>query len=105
VGNRIQGLDSQSVETGANWPVESVRRATPAGDASGASSSSADQVHITDSAIRLANMTQALKDTPDIDGARVQAVQQQLANGQYQVNPGQIADRLLQLEGDLSAAG
>jgi flagellar biosynthesis anti-sigma factor FlgM len=42
--------------------------------------------------------------TPEINSARVAAVQQAIASGQYKINPERIANRLVQLDQDLSNA-
>ena len=61
-------------------------------------------MHITQSARSLQSLSQAVQDSPDVDTARVSAVQQQIESGQYTVNPDRIASRLLQLEQDLRSA-
>jgi len=53
----------------------------------------------------MANLQQAVNDVPEIDTNRVAAVQQALSSGQYKVNAGKIADRMIQLESDLRGAG
>jgi negative regulator of flagellin synthesis FlgM len=106
VANRIKGLDGGSIGPGSGNPIERISTAkpvTPAGtDASPAAET--DSVHITQSARALASLSQAVQDSPDVDNARVAAVQQQIESGQYTVNPDRIASRLLQLEQDLRHA-
>jgi flagellar biosynthesis anti-sigma factor FlgM len=63
-----------------------------------------DSVNITDTARRLLALSQAVHDTPDVDSLRVAALQQSIGSGHYSINPGRIADRLLQMEHDLSSA-
>jgi negative regulator of flagellin synthesis FlgM len=53
----------------------------------------------------LTSLQQAIKDAPDIDTSRVANVQQALSSGQYKIDAGKIADRMIQLEGDLRGAG
>jgi negative regulator of flagellin synthesis FlgM len=53
----------------------------------------------------MANLQQAVNDVPEIDTNRVAAVQQALSSGQYKVNAGKIADRMIQLESDLRGTG
>ena len=108
MANRIKGLDGGSIGTGSSNPVEPIRGSTAVKTATAgpgsSSSSQADSVHITDSARALASLSQAVSNTPDIDTGRVAAVQQALDAGQYTVNPQRIADRMVQLEGDLASA-
>jgi len=106
VANRIKGLDGGAIGPGSGNPIEKVnvsKPVTPAG-AEPSPAAETDSVHITQSARALASLSQAVQDTPDIDSARVAAVQQQIESGQYTVNPDRIASRLLQLEQDLRHA-
>ena len=50
-------------------------------------------------------LEQAIREAPDVDTQRVATLQQSIEHGQYQVDAGRIADRLLQLEGDIAASG
>lgn len=102
---RIKGSDGSTIDSGATPAVEHVRPQTAAGSGSTPSQPRADSVHITDSARQLAGLAQAIRDTPDIDARRVETLQQSIAQGQYQPDPARIADKLLQLEGDLGASG
>lgn len=104
--NRIIGLDGGSIGPGSGNPVERISISKPV-SAAGADSSPAtegDSVHITQSARSLATLSQAVKDSPEVDNGRVAAVQQQIESGQYTVNPERIASRLVQLEQDLHSA-
>jgi negative regulator of flagellin synthesis FlgM len=58
-------------------------------------------VHITDSARTIATLSQAVQDTPEVDGARVSTLQQTIASGNYSVDADKVAARMLQLEQDL----
>ncbi len=105
--NTIKGLDGGSIGPDASNPVEKIRAGTPVGTATAGSSSSAStdlSVHITSSARVLASLSQAVNNTPDINSARVAAVQQAIASGQYKINPERIANRLVQLDQDLGNA-
>jgi negative regulator of flagellin synthesis FlgM len=107
VPNTIKGLDGGSIGPDTSNPVEKIRGATPVGAPATGSSSSppADaSVHITSSARLLASLSQAVNNTPDINSARVAAVQQAIAAGQYKINPERIANRLVQLDQDLGNA-
>jgi negative regulator of flagellin synthesis FlgM len=107
VPNTIKGLNGGSIGPDASNPVEKVRGGIPVGTPTAGSSSStpADlSVHITSSARMLASLSQAVNNTPDINGSRVAAVQQAIASGQYEINPERIANRLVQLDQDLGNA-
>lgn len=106
MASRIKGLDGGSIGPGSGNPIEKVSISKPVTTV-GADSvpvADTDSVHITQSARSLAALAQAVHDTPEVDNARVSAVQQQIESGQYTVNPDRIASRLLQLEQDLGGA-
>jgi negative regulator of flagellin synthesis FlgM len=100
VGNKINGLDSQPVTTGSGRPV-----ARTQGPVAGAPSEQAPagtaEVHITDTASRLAALEQAVRDLPSVDEARVTQVRSALEDGSYVVRPAHIADNLLKMEQSL----
>lgn len=102
--SRIKGPDSQVVGTGTSRPVERVRRTSETGAAVSTVDHTTENVQITDTAHQMNALSQAIGNTPDVDTQRVAAVQQSVDQGQYQINSGRIADRMLQLEGDLSAS-
>jgi negative regulator of flagellin synthesis FlgM len=60
-------------------------------------------VRITDQARQLAAMEHALIDVPAVNETRVAAIRLAIEQGQYQVNPERIADKLLRTERELSA--
>jgi negative regulator of flagellin synthesis FlgM len=105
VANRIKGLDGGSIGPGSSNPIEKIRVSKPvkSAGAEASATSETDSVHITQSARSLAALSQAIQDAPDVDTARVAAVQQAIDGGQYTINPERIASRLLQLEQDLGA--
>jgi negative regulator of flagellin synthesis FlgM len=106
VADRIKGLDSSSIgASSTGTPIEQIRTATPVNPQGGGTSQpSVDSVNITDSARRLSALALAVHDAPEVDTARVDALQQSIGNGQYTINPDLIADRLLQMEQDLGGA-
>jgi negative regulator of flagellin synthesis FlgM len=73
---------------------------------SGASSSEGgDNVQITGAARQLATLEQAVRDTPEINTARVTQISNALAQGTYSVNSQHIADQLVQMDKELSHLG
>jgi negative regulator of flagellin synthesis FlgM len=65
-------------------------------------SATASQVRLTDTATNLQQVESRIADLPDVDRARVDAVRQRIESGNYQMNPGRLADRLLAFERDLA---
>lgn len=63
--------------------------------------STGDTVTITDTAAKLSRLEAGLAELPVVDTQRVEAIQQALANGNYEINAERIADKLLRMERDL----
>lgn len=59
----------------------------------------------TDTARRLAALQATIAGMPEVDATRVSALRQAIEQGQYHAHPEKIAERILQLERDLAAAG
>lgn len=67
--------------------------------AAGASTTQAgDTVTLTNSARSLQKIEEAVANTPVVNATKVAAVKQAINSGTYQVNAGQVADKLLQFE-------
>jgi negative regulator of flagellin synthesis FlgM len=66
---------------------------TPA-EAAGA----AGDVHITDTASFLASLEPALREAPAVDAAKVAAIRTAIEQGQYTVQPEQVATQLMHIE-------
>jgi negative regulator of flagellin synthesis FlgM len=67
--------------------------------AAGASAAQAgDTVTLTNSARSLQKIEEAVAKAPVVNAAKVAAVKQAVNSGTYQVNAGQVADKLLQFE-------
>jgi negative regulator of flagellin synthesis FlgM len=59
-------------------------------------------VHITDTAARLALLEPALREAPAVDAARVAAIRSAIEAGTYKVQPEHVATGLLQVEQSLA---
>lgn len=92
--------------SGAPGAVGSGRRAPKAGDASSGgstgTSSTPGDVHITGSASLLATLEQQLRNVPEVNQARVAQFRTAIESGSYTVQPGQVADQLMQIEHSLA---
>jgi len=62
-----------------------------------------DRLHLTGEAAGLQTLQRELTAAPAIDNTRVAAIREALASGNYQVNPEQIATRMLELDQQLGA--
>lgn len=105
MSTRIKGTDSQAIGASRSQPVERVKRTTVVTSGQQGDAAATDSVQITTAARQLSSLAQVISETPDINSAKVEALQQSIGQGQYQIDSGRIADRLLQLESDVSAAG
>jgi negative regulator of flagellin synthesis FlgM len=105
MANRIEGSDTNAVDTGASRPVERMRHSAQVPTATAPAAKPADSVNITDTARRLAALQETVASMPEIDAGRVAALTLAIEQGQYAADPNKIAERLLQLERDLAAAG
>jgi len=66
-------------------------------------SSTADTVSISDNAAQLGKMGNASDAVPVVDMQRVEQVKQAINNGNYEVDPKKIADKMMQFESILKS--
>jgi flagellar biosynthesis anti-sigma factor FlgM len=103
--NRIKGPDSGAIEgAGRNRSVARPTGVARTGASAPASTDSVESVHITSAAHQMLALQQHIAETPDVDVAKVQKLRADIDQNRYQIDSGHIADRLLQLEGDLQAS-
>jgi negative regulator of flagellin synthesis FlgM len=87
--------------TGATGSAQSTDDAV--NTATGAAASDLADVGQTEALLQ--NIIEAASNTPGIDQSKVAELQQAIASGTYQVNPDSIAQKLVELEGQLGTAG
>ena len=63
--------------------------------------SKSDAVTLTDTAAQLHKLEAAILAAPIVDTARVKDVKQAISSGQYQINPRQVAEKMLRFENAL----
>jgi negative regulator of flagellin synthesis FlgM len=63
--------------------------------------STPDTVTLTDTAAQLHKLEATILAAPIIDTARVEDVKQAIRNGQFQINPQRVADKMLRFENSL----
>lgn len=98
VPSRVNGIEAKPVRVAASSAVQR-RLEQPAGQTT-AGDTSAD-VRLSGRAQQLSGIEQALRALPAINEQRVAEVKQRLENGDYEVDPQRVADKLLHLETDL----
>lgn len=67
--------------------------------------SSADKVSLTGETEHLRQLEQQISSLPVVNTQRVEQVQHALASGSFQIDPAQVADKLLSFEAGLSDQG
>jgi len=99
--DKINGQGFRPIDSGSTRRPAQSSRADTGQPAAGASASSADQVNVTSSSLLLSRLEEALQSSPAVDVERVRAVRDAIASGSYEIDPGIIADRIVQLEREL----
>jgi negative regulator of flagellin synthesis FlgM len=92
----LAGLKGRS----GNAQVAEKPNVSPSGGASGGAPA-ADHVTLTDSALTLQKLGEAVADTPVVDAAKVANVKQAVQDGSYQVNTANVANKILGFESGL----
>jgi negative regulator of flagellin synthesis FlgM len=108
----IRGVDTPNPVTPTTTPTTtgatgSTQSTDNAANATGASTSVAptDLADVAQTEALLQNILQAASNTPGVDQSKVAELQQAIASGSYQANPQSIAQKLVELEGQLGTAG
>lgn len=99
--NNINGLNGQTPTRSNEGGKVSVTRGNEAqgqGGTAKAEPASSDSVSLTDTAARLRKLESSLAQMPEVDSERVASIKQAIADGSYQVDAGNIADKLLNFE-------
>ena len=102
VASKISGgMDGRPVSVGAGRGVARTPDPVTGAAANEPAAASLSDVHITDTANRLAALEQAVRDLPSVDQARVSQISSALDDGSYTVQPEKIADSLIRMERSL----
>lgn len=101
MSNKINGIDNRPAPVTAGQPVR--RPQEPTTGAKGSTpQQAAPGVQITESARQLAALEQALKAMPAVNEAKVAEIRKAIEEGRYKVSPERIADKLLQIESEIT---
>ena len=99
MANDISGINSNRPQLSSNRSGATTTQNEAAGySANESSTNNSDRVSLTSTASKLKSIEQQLASSSPIDRSRVQAVQTALANGEYNVDAGRIADKLMSFE-------
>ena len=79
------------------------RHDTPQGNATAVSTGGSDKVSLTNEAAQLKALESQISSLPVVDTDRVNEVQRVIATGEFTVDPGRVAEKMLQFEAGLAA--
>lgn len=97
--NNITGFPgNQSQRATDGSPVQVARSEPTASQQQTGRPSTMDTVSLTDTAARLRELENSLAKMPVVDSQRVEALQQAIANGSYEMDSGRTAEKMLGLE-------
>ena len=88
-----------SSRSGGVKRTEQGESARPSG---GEENNRTDEVALTDTAVRLKRIEANLAELPEVDQAKVDAIRERVESGSYEVDGNAVAQRLVQLEQELS---
>jgi negative regulator of flagellin synthesis FlgM len=105
VSSKIGGVESTSTAALSTGRANTQRSQNAAGgstQASDGSSGSSEDVQITGAARNMASLEQAVRDLPAVNTAKVAQISTAIEQGTYTVNSQNIADKLMQMDKELS---
>ena len=100
----INGLNSGRAQQSSDREMKKVSKASTgnskaAGQGGGGSKS--DSVTLTGTAARLKEIEQSLAEQPVVDAERVHNVQTAIKNGEFEIQPDRVADKIIDMETSL----
>ena len=104
MADKIDGISRQANVAGAEGrgKAQAVGRgANNAGNAKSQETPGSDTVSLTDSARLLQKLEENVANTPVVDSLRVDALKKAVQDGSYQIDAGNIADKLLDIDREL----
>ncbi len=101
MSNKIQGYGQPAVPTAGTRtnPAEGVTRSD--GKPVEPVSQTRDSVSVSDSALLMQRLEEAIANAPAEDVSRIEQIRQAIVRGEYQIDSQRIADKMLKLERDL----
>ena len=92
--NQVSGSSAKST----SLPVKDGDRAASTNKAESATSAGNDQVELTSAAQKLDEVVANLAAEPTVNRQKVEAIKQDLADGKYQVDTANIAQKLIEID-------
>jgi len=105
MSSHIRGVPNTLIQQGDRGSkAQSTNHRAPAPGEVAKAPGGSDSVTLTDTAATLKEIETALASVPVADPQRVGNVRAALAEGRYEVNPGRVADKMIELESQIDAA-
>lgn len=96
---------SQAPRTGEGQTVQVARNEPSAAQQESGRPTSLDTVSLTDTAAMMQKLDAVMVSLPVVDAQRVDGIQKTIANGQFEVDPQRVADKLVNFENALHGTG
>lgn len=101
--NNVTGFSSAQSQRATEGSKVEVSRSEPnVQQQETRSSSAADTVSLTDTAARLQKLENTIAQLPVVDTQRVEGLRNAIASGEYEVDAGRIADKMLKFDAELN---
>lgn len=100
--NGPSNTHSSVIETLKQQSVQPARANEPTGRAVATTTSSSDQVVLTDSAKKLRALEQQLAGLSSVDNERVNEVRKAIQSGEYKIDPMRVAEKMISFESQLN---
>ena len=102
--NDINGVNSRRNHGAGDRTAQGVQRgnntSTSHSSNTGSSSNKQDSVSLTNMAERLQRLESNLAQHSEVDQSRVDHIKDSMSRGEYKVNPGRVADKMMDFEKD-----
>ena len=102
INNITAASSAQSQRATEGSKVEVSRTEATVSQQETGSTSATDSVSLTDTAARLQKLENTIAGLPVVDAQRVEDIRNTIASGEYQVDPVNIADKLLGFDAEIS---
>lgn len=99
----INGLNGTPVQSTQQSPAQAENQSTRNATQPAQQANQSDTASLSDAARQLSQLESRLKSSPIVDINRVNNVQRAIETGTLEVNPGSIAEKLVQFESQIPA--
>jgi negative regulator of flagellin synthesis FlgM len=102
--NNVTGVTSAQAQRATEGSKVEVSRSEPTAQQqeTGGFSTTMDSVSLTDTAARMQKLENTIAELPVVDTQRVEEIRNAIANGEYEINAENIAEKMLGLDAALN---